>query len=246
MRDRAKQLADRLGLMPQVRRVQRVIGPKATRRDLRDNEHLRLLLSFALARDANCIDVGASAGAVLSELVRVAPDGRHIAYEPLPDFCADLRARFPGVDVRQAALSDSRGEVSFHYVRSQPGMSGFRERDYPGEAEVEMLTVRTEDLDSALADDYVPALIKIDVEGAEREVIEGAIGTITAHRPIVIFEHGRGAAPRYGTGPSDLYRLLCERAGLRIFDMDGNGPYSAQELERAFEQGTYWNFVAHG
>jgi FkbM family methyltransferase len=245
VRERAKEAAARLGLMPQARRLQRLLGSKSTRRDLRDNEHLLLLLAFVLPEDANCIDVGANVGEILEEIVRVAPRGRHIAYEPLPDHAADLARRFPDVDVREAALSSSEGEASFHHVRSRPAMSGLRKRDYPGDEQVEMITVRTERLDSALPDDYVPSLIKIDVEGAEQQVMEGAIETIKRHQPIVAFEHGRGAASHYGTGPSQIFELLCGEAGLRIFDLDGAGPYSAEDLARTFEDGSYWNFIAH-
>ena len=171
--------------------------------------------------------MGANVGEILEEIVRVAPLGRHIAYEPLPDHAADLARRFPGVDIREAALSSSEGQVSFHHVRSRPAMSGLRKRDYPGDEQIEMITVRTERLDAALPDDYVPSLIKIDVEGAEQQVMEGAIETIKRHQPIVAFEHGRGAASHYGTGPSQIFELLCGEAGLRIFDLDGAGPYSA-------------------
>lgn len=244
MRRRVKSAVERAGLMPQARQVQRVIGSRSKRRDLRDNEHLRLLLAFALDEDSNCIDVGASKGDVLTEIVRVAPLGRHIAYEPLPDHAADLRERFPQVEIRQAALSNHRGSESFRYVRSRPGMSGLRERQYPGKEAIEMLTVSVEDLDSAIPEGYVPSLIKIDVEGAEREVIEGAMETIRAHRPIVVFEHGKGAARFYDATPQDVYELLCGNANLRIYDMDGNGPYAEPQFVEAYEQGTFWNFVA--
>jgi FkbM family methyltransferase len=245
VRERAKEAVARLGLMPQARRLQRLLGSRSTRRDLRDNDHLKLLLAFVLPVDANCIDVGANVGEILEEIVRVAPRGRHIAYEPLPDHAAELATRFPDVDVREAALSSSEGQASFQHVRSRPAMSGFRERDYPGDEQIEVITVRTERLDSALPADYVPSLIKIDVEGAEHQVIEGAIETIKRHQPIVAFEHGQGAASHYGTGPSHIFELLCGEAGLRIFNLDGGGPYSEADLARAFDDGSYWNFIAH-
>ncbi len=75
-------------------------------------------------------------------------------------------------------------------------------------------------------------MIKIDVEGAEREVLEGAIETIVRYKPTVVFEHGKGAAPHYATGPRDVYALLCAQAGLRIFDLDGQGPFDLAEFER--------------
>jgi FkbM family methyltransferase len=214
-------------------------------REARDDQQLRLLLAFLLAEDSNCVDVGGHRGGVLEQMVRLAPLGRHIVYEPLPAFCEDLRRRFPEVDVREAALSDRSGERTFMYVRNQPGLSGFRRRSYSTAPTIEEITVRAERLDDSLPGDYDPTVIKIDVEGAEREVLEGAIETIVRYRPTVVFEHGRGAAPHYATGPRDVYALLCERAGLRIFDLDGQGPFDLAEFERIFDRGDRWNFVAH-
>ena len=83
------------------------------RRDRIDNQNLRLLLSFALREDSNCIDIGAHKGATLAEMVRVAPCGKHIAYEPLPFLHKHLVDHFPSVDVRLAAVSNERGN-KFH------------------------------------------------------------------------------------------------------------------------------------
>jgi FkbM family methyltransferase len=228
---------------PPLRAVRRRLLPEL-RRDQRDRENLSLLLAFTLAADSSCIDVGSYRGDVLAEFLARAPRGRHIAYEPVPDLHAELARRFPGIDVRCAALSNREGEAGFAYVRSRPGYSGFRRRSYPGKEDVETITVRVETLDASLPPGYVPALIKIDVEGAEGQVIEGALETIAEHRPIVVFEHGAAAA-EYGTRPETVYRLLCGEAGLRIFDLDGNGPYSSAEFAATSARGDYWNFVAH-
>jgi FkbM family methyltransferase len=221
------------------------VGPAWARRAYQDEVNMRLLLAFSLAADSNCIDVGSHDGRFLSEMVRIAPLGRHIAYEPLPLFFAKLTKAFPGVDVRGAALSNVNGTSDFTYVKNLPAYSGFRRRKYPSQPTIETITVQTERLDDRLPSDYVPALIKIDVEGAEQLVIEGAMETLTRHRPIVLFEHGTGASDFYGTGPSDIYRLLCDSAGLRIFNLDGDGPYSLPQLETAYRRNEHWNFVAH-
>ena len=107
---------------------------------------------------------------------------------------------------------------------------------YPNKEQVEKLTIRTETLDRNLPVGYVPASIKIDIEGAERQVLQGAIETISKLKPIIIFEHGKGRASHYGTQPRHIYELLYDEAGLNIFDMDGNGPYSLGQLEEAFER----------
>jgi len=214
-------------------------------RTWKDHEHLRMLLAFALTADANCIDVGAANGKVLSEIVRVAPRGRHIAYEPLEVFNAALRSRFPHVDVRRHALSDADGETTFTYVKERPWVSGFRRPDYwASGGTVETITVRTERLDDHLPEGYVPHLIKVDVEGAEELVFRGALKTIVRHRPIIAFQHGRGSSEYYGTKPGDIFRLLTSDAGMRIFDMDGGGPYTRLAFEAAYDTNSYFHFIA--
>ena len=214
-------------------------------RTLKDHEHLRMLLAFALPADANCVDVGAANGLVLSTIVRVAPRGRHIAYEPVADFHEELATRFPQVDLRPIALSDKGGETTFTYVRDRPTVSGFRARDYrDGGRDLETIRVRTARLDDDLPDGYVPQLIKIDVEGAEELVFRGALETIRRHRPIVVFQHGRGSADYYGTTPSAIFRLLTHDAALRIFDMDGGGPYTSDEFQMAYDTNSHFHFVA--
>ena len=50
-------------------------------------------------------------------------------------------------------------------------------------------------------------LLKIDVEGAEYEVIQGATQTLTRERPIVVIEENV-CSRRYGREPEDARRLL--------------------------------------
>ena len=114
-----------------------------------------------------------------------------------------------------------------------------------GRNEVETLDVPVEVLDQALPTGYVPRLIKIDVEGAEYGVVSGAIETIREHQPAVMFEFWPEAAATYGVSASQMYDLVCDRAGLRLFDMDANGPYGRDEFERVTAEGVRENFLAH-
>jgi hypothetical protein len=107
---------------------------------------------------------------------------------------------------------------------------------------VERVSVRTERLDDVLAHGPAPTLIKIDVEGAELGVMQGAVETLQRHRPFVLFEHGAGGADLYGTRPTQVFDLL-EGVGLRIFDLDGGGPYSRDRFETTFNE-PLWNFLA--
>ncbi len=205
---------------------------------MRDDEAFRKLLALAVPADANCVDIGANIGELLAHITRYAPAGQHVAFEPIPELAERLRARFPGVDVRQAGVAAAPGTRVFTRVRGLETRSGFDISGYDPE-QLERFDVEVQTLDANLPPGYVPWLIKIDVEGAEVEVLRGAIATLTDHRPIVVLEHD-------SRGDTDaIYQLLAGTANLRIFDFDGNGPLSEAELRHKVERRTHWNFIAH-
>lgn len=210
-------------------------------RDRKDYESMRILFAGALAPDSNCIDVGCHHGIILREMVRCAPEGRHIAFEPIPDLCQKLVTRFPRVDVRQAALSSESGERTFAHLPERPGYSHLvPDAETVEEPAAELITVRVEPLDRALPDGYAPSLVKIDVEGAELEVLRGAVETLARFRPIVIFEHGFDRRE----DSDEIFDLLSGRTGLRIYDIDGNGPMRHQHFIDVLGEMAVWNFVA--
>lgn len=243
LRDRLIDTALRLGIDDQLRSLRAVLLSKY-RRDRDGNQNQQLLLESLLTEDSNCIDIGAYRGRVLSQIVRVAPRGRHIAYEPLPHMHRHLVDRFPTVDIRLAAVSNREGETTFIYVRNEPGRSGFREISYTKRPRIEELTVRTETLDGSLPAGYVPSLIKIDVEGAECLILEGGIETISKYQPTVMFEYGKAGLNHYNTQPRRIYELLHDEAGLQIFDLDGNGPYTLGQFEESCNQDVRWDYLA--
>jgi FkbM family methyltransferase len=194
-----------------------------------------------LRSDSDTLDAGAHAGDFLEHIVRLAPRGQHIAYEPLLSFHAELVQRFPEVDVRRAALSDHYGQAAFFHFTKVPGFSGLAHRnDIPGD--VEEINVRLEPLDDAVPESFAPAFMKVDVEGAELQALRGAQKTIRRHRPVILFEHDSGAAELNGSNSAELWELLDD-TGLRVFDLDGGGPYSRRRFEAAFSE-PIWNYLA--
>lgn len=137
--------------------------------------------------------------------------------------------------------------MSFVHVTSLSPWSGLRRRPYPAtvrEDDIEEITVRVEPLDQSLPEGYVPELIKIDVEGGEEWVLRGALNVLMTHGPTVIFEHSVSACENFGTTCASLYKLICEEAGFRIFDLAGDGPYTLPEFEESQRQLRCINYLA--
>jgi len=204
----------------------------------------RQILRRTCAPDSTCVDVGASVGEILQTMVSVAPLGRHVAVEPLPQFARVLRAEFPDVAVWEAAASDTTGRAEFVHVVSNPGYSGLQERPYDREGE----TLVPIDVATLRLDDVVPpaapvAFVKIDVEGGELLVLRGARALLRRHRPVVVFEHGGDWTMRhYGTTSAQLWELLVGELGYEIALLDGVRPLGWAEFQASFA--TEYYFVA--
>lgn len=233
---RAQKAVKGTPLEPAARHALHAIS-RTSRRDHIDNRHLRLLLAFVLRPDSDCVDVGANKGTVLREMVRLAPHGTHVAFEPIPVLAENLAERFPEVTVRQAAVSDRPGTARFQVYTPVPAMSSLNGRPDLDPAAHRETVVRTVTLDGSL--ERTPSLLKIDVEGAEGLVLRGATEVLKA-RPWVWFEHSDKTARTHDSSADEVYEHLT-RAGLRIFDADGHGPYTLPEFRRPPR---IWTFLA--
>lgn len=180
-------------------------------RDARYNFETEEVMKRVLRPDSTCLDIGAHVGSVLQTMMRLAPQGQHWAFEPLPAYAAHLRKTFPGAIVHERALSNRPGRRTFQHAIQNPGYSGFLPHAYPlGDVEaVETITVETARLDELVPAATPVRFVKVDVEGAELEVFEGGRALLAAHRPYIVFEHGIGSADHYGTRPEPVYDLLA-------------------------------------
>jgi FkbM family methyltransferase len=197
----------------------------AARIEHREQIAITAVIAATLRRDGVYVDVGTNRGQVLRDAVRVAPEARHIAFEPIPQLAAEVSAAFPGVDCRALAVAGESGTAEFCHFRNLDGWSGLRRSlsvsDEQGDPE--FITVQVSTLDAELRG-VSPTVVKIDVEGAELEVIEGGSAMLARERPVLIFEHVAEAAELYGVSAADLWDLL---AGLdyEVFAVTGAGPY---------------------
>jgi FkbM family methyltransferase len=191
--------------------------------ELYDLQTIRVMQRI-LNPDSNCIDIGCHTGVFLDEIIKFSPVGSHFAFEPIPSLFLELSEKFSTnekVTISNVAASDKSGEVSFQHVVSNPGYSGLKRRRYDRENEiVQEITVKSELLDNVVPLDVKIDLIKIDVEGAEFQVLRGASKILKRSNPVLIFEHGLGAADYYGTKPEDLFDFLVGECNYAIFIME--------------------------
>ena len=143
------------------------------------------------------VDVGAHFGTYSHALCRlVGKRGRVISVEPIEEDARYLKAaarqlRLP-MEVHACALSVANGTadltVPARHGRFKTALSTLESPEsHDGNGEVRTVEVRR--LDDVLAEETLPvSFIKIDVEGHESAVLDGAVETIGRHRPNLLIE----------------------------------------------------------
>ncbi len=148
------------------------------------------LLKFLCRRDADAIDVGANDGSYVHYLRRHAH--KVVAFEPMPVLASALRKKFPGgeVVIEQVALSDRADTVELHMpvvdgivVTGCSTISTDASGTYPATQAIKVSMDRLDTVYKGRA-----GFIKIDVEGHEQAVLDGALQTIRRCRPRVLVE----------------------------------------------------------
>lgn len=193
------------------------IGRPRARQSLQYDRETVAVLTRVVQPDSNCVDIGCHRGSLMRTIIQRAPRGRHFGFEPIPELAQDLARRFPGVTIKAMALSDHTGQAQFCHVADNPGLSGFRRMGHVrADAEVQQITVPIDTLDNVLPGELPIRFIKIDVEGAQLEVLRGSVGALKRWKPFVVFEHGALAREGYGTTSEMVYDLLVGACDLKI------------------------------
>ena len=172
------------------------------------------LLEFLCRRDADAIDIGANDGSYVHYMRRWA---RHVfAYEPMPSLAATLREKFPRrVTVEAMALSDRTSSVELRspvvdgvVVTGCSTISDEAAATYPAHRAIQVPTDRLDNVYRGNA-----GFMKIDVEGHEQAVLDGAIETVRRCRPRLLVEIDERLSP----GGLERARGYFTRLGYRGF-----------------------------
>ena len=188
----------------------------------------REVVQALLQPGMRAVDAGANIGAMTLAMARaVGTTGRVDAFEPEPrlrPFLARMCVH-NGLQahLHELALAEVAGTAQFH-VSSIIGHSSLNSLP-DGELgeEVEVATAR---LDDVLGADAQIDLIKIDVEGAELRVLDGAAGLLQARDVAIVVEYGETHLDRSGASPAEWMGAFRSQgfAGYTINEADPGIP----------------------
>lgn len=190
------------------------------------------------AREGDIVDVGANEGfysLCLGKLAK-AVDNRILAFEPLPANLELLRGsvKINGltetIEVVPTALGNRQGEVTLFVPQSGYGSYATTVSEVASDT-AESVSVPIDTLDRSLETRGTRpiSLIKIDVEGAEYDVLLGASKLIKAHRPAIFLELEMHRQPGGQVGVDKIveflskhgYTLHSHTRGAQIRPFDG-------------------------
>jgi len=198
-------------------------------------EALRFFRDYLKLGD-RVVDVGANIGdTVLTAATQVGIAGHVTGFEPHPRTFRFLQDniqlnRAANVELINCAVGASAGIVRFSDNR----------RDDMNRVDGGDVSVSIMRLDMCLPDTLPVALLKIDVEGYEKFVLEGA-GRVLEQALCIHFEVCASHFRRFGYSTSELLRLLCER-GFRLFRL--HEPRGLVSITVEYDTDSFENLIA--
>jgi len=178
-------------------------------------------LIFELAETSfKFLDIGANMGfysvgaALTNKSVAV------IAFEPNPmirktlEYNATLNDVGGSITFLEIALSDFRGTETFSVPAFTGSGGGSLRNLHPEEGAPNEFNVKVERLDMFRDQTIGTDLIKIDVEGAEYNLLMGGLATIKENRPTVVIELLRKWMKPFGSAPNDVVKVMFENGYL--------------------------------
>ena len=143
------------------------------------------------------VDVGVNTGQSLLKFLYQGKYNSYIGFEPNPGCCYYLNElisvnNIAGASVCNIALSDRTDVLTLNlnednWDSSASIIPGFRKNKNKGKS-INVATFRGDEVIPKVINSQKVSLIKIDVEGAELEVLKGLQNTITKYQPFIICE----------------------------------------------------------
>jgi FkbM family methyltransferase len=195
------------------------------------------VLDQLIRRGGTAVDVGANQGFFAFALSELAD--RVVAFEPNPDYALFARAMLRGrAEVHRLALADEPGRTAFHVPIDHDGtvlhLAGSLKGTHGQFPRDRTYRVEVRTLDSFALTDV--RFIKVDVEGSEREVLDGASATIARDRPALLLELLSGTH----ADPGGYTAAICAAFGYDAFIVQRGEKIPALPAIAALGKNTSW------
>ena len=205
--------------------------------EARSGEPELAILAELLPRGGTAADIGANQGVFAYALADIAD--RVVAFEPHPDYAFFARWMLRGrAEVHELALSDKPGRGTLHVPLSDQGMvlhlAGSLKRTHSQFRNNKNYEVEIRTLDGMGLENV--RFVKADVEGSEREVLDGARATIARDRPVILLEILSGTHE----DPAAYTAAICESFGYDAFIVQGGEKLAALPVIAALGKNTSW------
>lgn len=200
--------------------------------------HLVEIVEKHLQDGVDFIDVGANIGLFSILAAKRSGDGRVLAVEPTANACRYLRENVDKnrvgsrVHIFEGCIMDYSGTVTIHAIHGMEEYSSTGPIDHPAATgrDTQAYSVPCTTLDELIADhDVMPGLIKIDAEGAEMKIFEGAHNTLTDLRPVIVCELSDALLENRGGSATKVIEFL-EDHGYRVLETEA--PYRQARVHR--------------
>jgi FkbM family methyltransferase len=167
---------------------------------------------------SHIVDVGANQGLYTLPLSRQASEGLVYAFEPDPKLFATLKQNVQRNSVRNVILFNAAAASRPSKLFLRPGRFNRGDNRIVPDQTVSSASVKVDAirLDDAIAHQRID-LLKIDVQGYEAAVLQGARKLLSANQQVLIlFEFWPHGLRLAGSGPEELLDLL-KRSGFSLF-----------------------------
>lgn len=171
-------------------------------------------------RSLDVLDIGANVGfhsVLFSRLLQEAGNRKVLSVEPTHNAFERLKKNLllnelsGGVIAIKGAVSNEPGEIVIQTVEGMEEFSSVGSLVHPtvSNEKVNRETVRAYTIDALVSEHQLtPGFMKIDVEGAEGQVLAGARQTLAEHRPIILAELSDPLLRQSGSSSAEVLELL--------------------------------------
>lgn len=198
----------------------------------------RTMLYSVIKEDFICFDVGANIGETSLNFARIASNGLVYSFEPVPFLFNRLKKNiklnsFSNIKIYNLAVSEIKQELYFELPDNQNSSGISLNKNKSTHSSIVYSTT----IDSFVLEHSISNIdfIKIDVEGFENFVLNGASNTLQTMHPILFIEIDNKNLTKNGSSEKKLLDQLRNEFNYTLFKVDGNNKIKIEEINNTIE-----------